>query len=98
MTPDFSKVAFALKKGEVSDPVKTEFGWHIIKLEDRRVSPPPSFDQMKESLKAQLQRKSVNDYIQTLTKDLQVTVLDAKGGEKPLPPEPPLGAAPGEQQ
>lgn len=94
MTPEFSKAAFALKKGEISEPVKTDFGWHVIKLEDRRVSPPPTFEQMKEELKNQLGRKAVAEYIESVTKDQKVTVLDAKGGEKPLPAEPPMPVSP----
>lgn len=94
MTPEFSKAVFAMKKGEISEPVKTDFGWHVIKMEDRRVAPPPAFDAMKEQLKAQLQRQAVNDYIQEITKDVQVTVIDSKGMEKPLPPEPPMPVAP----
>lgn len=90
MTPEFSKAAFALKKGEVSEPVKTDFGWHIIKLEERRVSPPPTFEMLKEELKAQLGRKAVADYIATLTKDVKVTVMDEKGAEKPLAQDPPM--------
>lgn len=94
MTPEFSKAAFGLKKGEISGPVKTDFGWHIIKLEDRRNSPPPTFDALKEELKNQLGRKAVADYISGITKDQKVIVLDAKGAEKPLPDEPPPPVAP----
>lgn len=94
MTPEFSKAAFALKKGEVSEPVKTDFGWHVIKLEDRRVAPPPSFESLKEELKNQLGREAVAAYIADLSKNQTVTVLDAKGAEKPLPEEPPMPVAP----
>lgn len=98
MTPEFSKAAFALKKGEVSDPVKTDFGWHIIKLEDRRVTPAPTFEQLKEEIKNQIGRKAVTDYVNEVTKDMKVVVLDANGMEKPLPAEPepvaPIDASP----
>ena len=47
MVPEFSTVAFKLGKGELSDPVKTQFGWHIIKVEDKRTKPTPTFDQVK---------------------------------------------------
>ncbi|MCI4665119.1 MAG: peptidyl-prolyl cis-trans isomerase [Neomegalonema sp.] len=44
MVPAFAEAAFKLKKGEVSGPVKSSFGWHVIKVEDRRAGDPPSFE------------------------------------------------------
>ena len=56
MVPEFSKAAFALKVGEVSQPVKTQFGWHIIKVEDRRDSSLPPFEQLKPRIVEHLAR------------------------------------------
>jgi peptidyl-prolyl cis-trans isomerase C len=50
MVPQFEEAAFSLKKGEVSKPVQSQFGWHVIKVEDRRQKPPPSFDEVKDRL------------------------------------------------
>jgi peptidyl-prolyl cis-trans isomerase C len=50
MVPQFEEVVFKLKKGEVSDPVKTQFGWHLVKLEDRRVKQPPAFEIVKDRI------------------------------------------------
>jgi len=52
MVPEFAEAAFALKAGEVSQqPVKTAFGWHIIKVVERRTAPVPSFEESAESLR-----------------------------------------------
>ncbi len=48
MVPEFSDAAFKLDKGQISDPVHTQFGWHIIKVEDKRTKPTPTFDQVKQ--------------------------------------------------
>ena len=45
MVPEFADVAFKLDKGQVSDPVKTQFGWHVIKVEDKRTKPAPDVRQ-----------------------------------------------------
>src|SRR5690606_35572245 len=47
MVEEFSNAAFALKAGEISDPVRSQFGWHVIKVEDRRLKPLPTFDEVK---------------------------------------------------
>lgn len=50
MVPEFEQVVFTLKKGDVSDPVKTQFGWHLIKIEDRRTKQPPAFEIVKDRI------------------------------------------------
>ncbi len=47
MVKEFEEAAFALKKGEVSKPVKSQFGWHVIKLDDRRTKPLPTYEEVK---------------------------------------------------
>jgi peptidyl-prolyl cis-trans isomerase C len=60
MVPEFAEVAFALKAGEISEkPVKTQFGWHVIKVEERRAAPPPSFEQSQEPLRQALIQEGV---------------------------------------
>ena len=48
MVPEFAEAAFKLDKGQMSDPVKTQFGWHVIKVEDKRTKPAPAFDEVKD--------------------------------------------------
>ncbi len=57
MVPAFEKVAFEMKAGEVSKPVKTQFGWHIIKVTDRKEGRQRPFDEVKESIEKLLRNK-----------------------------------------
>ena len=50
MVPEFEKAAFELEKGKVSAPVKSSFGLHMIKVEDKRTKAPPTFDQVKDRI------------------------------------------------
>jgi peptidyl-prolyl cis-trans isomerase C len=84
MVPEFSKTAFALKKGEISEPVKSPFGWHIIKVEDRRAVKPPSFDDMKDQLRGVESAKAVQNYINGLLSDNKAVYYNEKGEPQPV--------------
>lgn len=87
MVKEFADTAFSMKKGEVSGPVKSGFGYHIIKVEDiRKVSPMP-FEAMKDQLRSKLQEKKLNDYVGGLVKSASVKLFDAKGKEVPFDKE-----------
>jgi peptidyl-prolyl cis-trans isomerase C len=76
MVKPFEDAAWALKAGEVSAPVKSQFGWHLIKLEEKRVQPPPSFDTVKEQIMTELQRKKAGDIMAGLRSKAKIEVLD----------------------
>lgn len=76
MVPAFSKAVFALKKGEVSKPVKTDFGWHIIKLEDIQEGGAQPFDQVKDPIRLVLLRKAVQDKILELRRVGTIEIVD----------------------
>jgi peptidyl-prolyl cis-trans isomerase C len=54
MVPEFEKVAFDMEEGNISDPVKTQFGYHLIKLTDRQPAQEVSFEEVRDQLKQQL--------------------------------------------
>ncbi len=64
MVPPFADAVKALKKDQVSTPVETQFGWHVIKLIDQREVTPPTFDEVKEQLAVQARRDKVQAAIE----------------------------------
>jgi peptidyl-prolyl cis-trans isomerase C len=91
MVAEFSDAAFAMKPGETSKaPVKSQFGWHIIKVEEKRMSPAPSFEETKEQLRTELSQAMVGDVVEELRTKAKVERFDLDG--KPLPPKPALEA------
>ena len=75
MVPSFSEAAFKLKKGEVSPPVKSEFGWHIIKVDDRRTVEIPSFERVSSTLRNRLVRERVEKLANELRAKAKIEIL-----------------------
>jgi peptidyl-prolyl cis-trans isomerase C len=86
MVPEFSEVAFKLKKDQISAPVKTNFGWHIIKVEDRRMQQLQEFDAIKSRIRNVLLRQKVTEIADTLRKNAKIEYLDADA--KPMEQNP----------
>jgi peptidyl-prolyl cis-trans isomerase C len=78
MVPEFAEAAFKMEKGQVSEPVKTQFGWHIIKVEDKRTKPIPEFDAIKDQIETYVSRKAQSDFVHKLQEDAKIERLDKK--------------------
>ena len=91
MVPAFAEAAFKLQPGQVSEPVKSQFGWHVIKLEEKRTKPVPAFEEMKEQVETYLARKAQQDVILALREKAKIERLDqpAAGAASAAEPKKP---------
>lgn len=75
MVKPFADAVKGLELGTVSPTaVKTQFGWHVIKLEEKRAKQPPSFESVKNKLRAEAQRQSLGDYVNKLREQAKVEI------------------------
>lgn len=92
MIAEFEQAAFALQPGQISaNPVRTQFGWHVIRLEERRSVPAQSFEEMRDQLRQTAFEEGVNAAVERIRNAARIERLDGGG---PRPPSLLDGAAP----
>lgn len=80
MVPEFAKAVFEAKKGDLlTQPVKTQFGWHVVKVEDMRDKPKPTFEEMKPQLATEVRRTELEKLVAEWRKEADVTIFDVNG-------------------
>ncbi|WP_240791233.1 peptidylprolyl isomerase [Roseomonas sp. AR75] len=93
MIPEFAEAAFALQPGQIAaEPVRTQFGWHVIKVEARRAAPAPGYEDSREQLRQQAFEEGVNAAVERIRNAAKVERTDAAGA--PRAPSLLDGAAP----
>ncbi len=94
MVPEFSAAAFKMEPGQLSEPVKSAFGWHIIKVEEKRNRKAPEFEQVKGQLETYVARKAQSEYVAKLRDAAKIERLDKAAAPAPAPAAPAVKDAP----
>ena len=76
MVKPFEDAAFGLEKGKVSNPVQSEFGWHLIKVEDKRDRQPPAFEEVKDQITASLIQQKLQATVQEMRESAKIEIVD----------------------
>jgi peptidyl-prolyl cis-trans isomerase C len=89
MVPEFADAAFKLEPGQISDPVKSQFGWHVIKVEEKRMKTFPPFEAVKDQAARYVAQKAQSELIASLREKAKIERFD----EAPKPDAAPAAPA-----
>ncbi len=73
MVKPFEDAVVAMKPGEVAGPLQTQFGWHLVKLNETRIADAPTLDEMRDELASQIEQEAINAHIEAVTAKATVT-------------------------
>jgi peptidyl-prolyl cis-trans isomerase C len=90
MVPEFSDTAFSMEPGKISGPIKTQFGWHVIKVEEKRTKPQPKFEEVKPQIEQYVTRKAQAEMVTKLRAEAKIE----KFYKTEAPADPAAPAAP----
>ena len=87
MVPEFADAAFKLEKGKLSEPVKSQFGWHVILVEDKRMKECPPFEAVKDQIATYVAQKAQSEMVLGLRKGAKIERMD-QPADAPAPLAP----------
>ena len=94
MVKEFADAAFGLKKGELSEtPIKTQFGYHIIQIDDRRTAPPPALEELSDQIREELAREAVTAQLDKLRAGAKIEKFNMDGSKAEAAPAAPAKPA-----
>jgi peptidyl-prolyl cis-trans isomerase C len=96
MVPEFADAAFKLEPGQISEPVKSQFGWHIIKVEEKRIKSFPPFEQVKDQAARFVAQKAQTELITSLREKVKIERFDEQPKADAAPATPTAPAATGD--
>ena len=75
MVSEFEEIIPNLNVGGVSEPFKTDFGWHLVKLDRKKLLPAPPLSDLRNDILNDLKAKAINDYINSIDQSLQINII-----------------------